>query len=73
MSDSIYHMILRSHCNFISGVICHAQRCKICHFITLPENLYTTSGLSILIHGVISLPDARAYDQINYFKPVFSG
>ena len=27
--------------------------------IILPENLYT-SGLSILLHGVISLPDATA-------------
>ena len=25
--------------------------------ITFPENLLTTSGLSILLHGVISLPD----------------
>ena len=28
-----------------------------------PENLYTTSGLSILLHGVISLPDAMPYDK----------
>ena len=26
--------------------------------ITFPENLKTTSGLSILLHGVISLQDA---------------
>ena len=28
-----------------------------------PENLQTTSGLSILLHGVISLPDATSYDK----------
>ena len=33
------------------------------HFITLSENLYTTSGLSILMHGVISLPDLASYDK----------
>ena len=42
--------------------------------ITFPVNLLTTSGLSILLHGVISLPDATSYDkklytfgQLNYF------
>ena len=28
-----------------------------------PVNLYTTSGLSILLHGVNSLPDATSYDN----------
>ena len=28
--------------------------------ITFPENLLTTSGLSILLHGVISLPDGTS-------------
>ena len=37
------------------------QRCY--DVITFPVNLYTTSGLSILLHGVISLPDARSYDK----------
>ena len=32
--------------------------------ITFPENLYTTRGLSILLHGVISLPDATSFDKI---------
>ena len=27
--------------------------------ITFPKNLLTTSGLLILLHGVISLPDAN--------------
>ena len=31
--------------------------------ITFPVNLYTTSGLSILLHGVILLPDATSYDK----------
>ena len=31
--------------------------------ITLPVNLETTSGLSILLHGVITLPDATSYDN----------
>ena len=31
--------------------------------ITFPENLSTTSGLSILLHGVVSLPDATSYDN----------
>ena len=34
--------------------------------ITFPENLFTTSGLSILLHGVISLPDGRSYDNTSY-------
>ena len=34
--------------------------------ITFPENLLTTSGLSILLHVVISLPVATSYDNIVY-------
>ena len=34
--------------------------------ITFPENLLTTSGLSILLHGVISLPDATSYDKCRW-------
>ena len=33
------------------------------HLITLPKNLLTTSGLSILMHGVISLPGLTSYDK----------
>ena len=29
--------------------------------ITFPKNLQTTRGLSILLHGVITLPDARRH------------
>ena len=31
--------------------------------ITFPENLKSTSGLSILMHGAIKLPDAMVYDK----------
>ena len=31
--------------------------------IKFPENLLTTSGLSILMHGVTSLQDATSYDK----------
>ena len=34
--------------------------------ITFPENPKATSGLSILLHGVISLPDATSYDKTCY-------
>ena len=36
--------------------------------IMLPEIMLTTSGLSILLHGVISLPDATSYDKINFLS-----
>ena len=29
--------------------------------IEFPKNLQTTTGLSILLHGVITLPDATSY------------
>ena len=32
--------------------------------ITFPEHLQTTSGLSILLHGVTSLPDEASNDNI---------
>ena len=31
--------------------------------ITFPENLLFTSGLSILLHGVLSYPEATSYDN----------
>ena len=34
--------------------------------ITFPENRQTTSGLQILLHGVISLPDTTSYDKQFY-------
>ena len=34
--------------------------------ITFLENLYTTSGLKILMHGVILLQDVTSYDKREY-------
>ena len=34
--------------------------------ITFPENLLTTSGLSILLHGDISVQDATSYNKLNH-------
>ena len=34
--------------------------------LAFPENLKTTSALSILLHGVISLPDVTSYDKKLY-------
>ena len=34
--------------------------------ITFPDNLSTTSGLSILLHDFISLPDVTSYDKYIY-------
>ena len=40
----------------------HYVRTVVTYVITFHVNLETTSGLSILLHGVISLPDATSYD-----------
>ena len=40
------------------------QRCYGRYSISRKSmNLWTNSGLSILLHGVISLPDATSYDN----------
>ena len=61
MLDSIYYMTntLKSHFwrkNVIILSLC-AQRCYRRHNVS-------TSGLSILLHSVISLPDTTSYDKI---------
>ena len=33
------------------------------------QNLKATSVFSILLHGVISLPDATSYDKRSYYMP----
>ena len=67
--DSIYHMTLKhvkitlkSHfwLKSYNFVIMYP---KFMDILTFPGNLKTTSGLSILLHGVISLPDATSYDN----------
>ena len=37
------------------------------------ENLQTTSGLLILLHGVISLQDATSYDNVLYKVTLVTG
>ena len=41
--------------------------------ITFPVNLLTTSGLSILLHGVISLPDATSCDKLTVYFQLSGG
>ena len=57
MLDSIYHMTLKILGNCIFGVktsrVTLILRNFIMDVITFPVNLQTTSGLSILLHGVI--------------------
>ena len=43
----------------------YMQRCYGCHYITL-LNMQTTSGSSMLMHGIISLPEVTSYDTIFY-------
>ena len=56
--------------NLISGVkalwFCHHVCNVVMDLITFPENRLTTSGLQILLHGVISLRDATSYDKKSY-------
>ena len=64
MLDSIYHMTLKN-CIFCVKTLRFSLilRSVIMDVITFPENLLTTSGLSILLYGVISLPDATSCDK----------
>ena len=66
MLHSIYHMTntLKSHFwrkNVIFFSLC-AQRCHGRHNVSR-KSINHYSGLSILLHGVISLPDAISYDN----------
>ena len=67
MLDSIDHLTVKILISCIFGV--KISRFSLILFnvimdvITFPENLLTTSGLSILMHGVISLPDAMSCDK----------
>ena len=71
MLDSIYHMTLKILKNCIFGVKTSRFSLILCNVImdviTLrPENLLTTSGLSILLHDVISLPDVTSCNEESY-------
>ena len=61
------HMTLKLLKNHILCVktlrFCHLLRNIIMDIITLSTNLNTTSGLSIVLHGVISLPDLISCDK----------
>ena len=75
MLDSIYHMTLRLLWNLISAVktlqFCHYVRNIVMDFIAFPENLWTTSGLSILWHGVLSLSGPTSYDKKSVSNSIF--
>ena len=43
--------------------LCYGGHNVVMDVIMFPENLLTTSGLLILLHGIISLPDATLCDK----------
>ena len=55
MLHSIYHMTL--------NILVSKRQDLPLFYATFPENLKTTSSLSILLHVVISLPDATSCDK----------
>ena len=65
MLDSFYHITntLKSHFwrKKSYDLSSCTQRCYGRHNVS--RKSATTSGLSILLHGVISLPDATSYDK----------
>ena len=66
MIDSIDHMILRLLLNHFFGVkspiFYHFLRNVMTSIGGVTKSV-NTSGLSILLHGVLSLPDATSYDK----------
>ena len=77
--DSIYHITLRLLQNLISVVkmiqFCHVRHNisrksvsikheHFCKNLCFPKFPLKFSGLPIILHGVISLPDAMSYDKI---------
>ena len=62
MLDSIYRITLRLPKNLISGNFVINEHCYERHFLTLPKSV-NLSGLSILLHGVISLRDTIPCDK----------
>ena len=63
MLDSIYHIMTIFFGMKISR-FCHLLRNIIMDLITFPENMLTISGLSILLHSLISLPEATSCDKL---------
>ena len=68
MLDSIYHMTntLKSHFWRKNVMILSSckQRCNGRHNVSRKSII--TSGLQILLHGVISPPDATSYENIDF-------
>ena len=58
-------IILKSHYCRKNVIIFHYVHNSVMDVITFPKNLQTTSGLLILLHGIISLPEATSYDNID--------
>ena len=61
MLGSIYHMTL----TYLFKSYFWRGNVRVSSFHNVLENLYITCGLSILMHGVFSLPDATSYDKCN--------
>ena len=65
MLDSIYHNdiknTLKSHFWCKAVIIFRYIRSVVIDVITFPVNMSTSSGLSILLNGIISLQDARRH------------
>ena len=66
MLDSIYHMTIRLLLNHFFCV----KMLKICHVYAalLLTSFPNVTKMSILMHGVISLPDATSYDKQSKFS-----
>ena len=71
MLDSIYTMTntFKSHFWRKKLYLCHYVRNVVMDVITFPENQQTTSGIQILLHGVISLQDATSCDKFTLHNP----
>ena len=73
MLDSIYHRMLKLLKNRVfvfenvKSLPSFTQHYNERYYVALLD-LYTTSGLSILLHAVISLQDATSYDISSYMS-----
>ena len=69
MLYSIYHMTAKLLLNRVFAckmrIFCHYTRRYYKRNYLALQNLKTTSGLSILKHDVISLPDATSCDKVS--------
>ena len=76
MLDYIYYMTLK-YLKCIFGVktsrVSLILRNVIMDVITFPVNLETTSGLTILLHGVISISEVSSWDKYLCFRACSEG